>query len=144
MLFFYCSIIFCLLALLVCEHVPTISDKLLTHSQWKLNICGHKDFLNIHTTYFSTGCCYITPIHLSNIPVVMATLNIYSYRWVKLQKKCVYPQLSQQMTHLEDEGFLRQTAPLHPDARGCLCSLSAALLKNYRTETRDKLNCNKL
>lgn len=45
----------------------------------------------------------------------MVTFNIYSYRWAKLQKKCVYPQLSQQVTHLEDEGFLRQTAPLHVD-----------------------------
>lgn len=111
------------------EHVR----QTLTCSQKRLNICGHNDssffFVNIHTTYFSTGCCYITPINLSNIPAVMATLNIYGYSWVELQKHCVYPQLSQQMTHLGFVGMLWQTVALRPDSSGCLCSFYAALLK---------------
>lgn len=79
-------------------------------------------FLNIHATYFSTGCCYITPINLSNIPVVMATLNIYSYSWVELQKHCVYPRLSQQMTHLRVCRYPVAGCSLRNDVSGCLCS----------------------
>lgn len=40
----------------------------------------------------------------------MATLNIYSYSSVELQKHFVYPQFSQQMTHLKYVGILWQTA----------------------------------
>lgn len=98
---------------------PSIPDKLLTNSQKRLNICGDSFFFfkKRLTSHFSTECCYIIPIKLSNIPVAMAVLNVYCYSLVELQKHTLHPQLSCRLTPLWFVGVLWQKLHLHSKER---------------------------
>lgn len=69
------------------------------------------------TSHFSTECCYIIPIKLSNIPVAMAVLNVYCYSLVELQKHTLHPQLSCRLTPLWFVGVLWQKLHLHSKER---------------------------